>query len=318
MSGGVPWGKVYGDLWRHEKWVGLSKGGKALWTSSFSWSKESKTYGRIPGHLLFIFDGTADEAAELVSSGLWDRDGTDYLFHDWDERQESLAKDRDVSEKRAEAGRRSAEKRRSQKKAGTNGNTPRTSDEQARTTGEHTTPETPSMGHVQQPAETPSDGLFPLVQAGSRNKRELERERERDREVSTTSSSAGSTRQSRAFVYPDEFETWWRAYPRKDDKRKALSPWKTARRSVSNDVLIEGAERYRDDPNRSDAYTKLPATWLSGHCWENGPLPSRGGPAPRDGFAQSLSVVQQFRAARAAEDTQQLPTQPYPEARRLA
>lgn len=297
----TPWGKVYGDLWRHEKWVGLgkgevAKGAKALWTSAFSWSKESKTYGRVPGHLLFIFDALPEEADALVNAGLWQMDGSDYVFHDWEERQESLAHDRDVSEKRAAAGRRSGEKRRSQSKAGTNGNTPRTSPEQTGTG----TPGTAPIEAPESPVDPAADALFPLAQDESRNKPELEREREREREFSTTRSSAGS--KSRAFVYPDGFELWWKAYPRKDDKRKALASWQTATRSVDNADLIAAATRYRDDPNRSEAYTKLPTTWLNGHCWENGPLPPRGGPSGRPeagdthrAMARSYSAAQAYR-----------------------
>ena len=44
----------------------------------------------------------------------------------------------------------------------------------------------------------------------------------------------------------------------------------------SADVLLEAAERYAADPNREDAYTKLPATWLNAECWDDGPLPDRG------------------------------------------
>ena len=297
----TPWGKVYGDLWRHEKWVGLSKGAKALWTSAFSWSKESKTYGKVPGHLLFIFDGLPEEAAELVEVELWHQDGSDYVFHDWDERQESLQKHRDVSEKRAAAGRKSGEKRRSQRKAGTNGNTPRTSAEQARTPAEQTPPSEAVREQAEQTPDTPPEALFPLVQDESRNKPELEREREREREFSTTRSSGRS--KTPAFVYPDAFELWWKAYPRKDDKRKALTSWKTATRSVPNETLIAAAESYRDDPNRDDAYTKLPTTWLSGHCWENGPLPPRpgGGNRPQAGdthraMQRSYIAAQSYRA----------------------
>jgi hypothetical protein len=37
-----------------------------------------------------------------------------------------------------------------------------------------------------------------------------------------------------------------------------------------------GLKRYRDDPNREDAFTKNPSTWLNADAWENGPLPARG------------------------------------------
>lgn len=304
------WGKVYSDLWRHEKWTVLSKGARALWTSALSWSKESKTYGRVPEHLLFIFGADASEAAELVDSGLWERDGKDFVFHDWAERQDTLAHDRDVSEKRSAAGRASGKTRRSQAKARTNANTTGTPVEQPRTQGGQNAPETAPSDDAPHPHETPSEALFPLVDGGSTNKNELERERERAREVTACAPSG-----ARAFVYPDAFEVWWKAYPRKADKRAALASWRTATRTVPNDVLVMAAERYRDDPNRSEQYTKLPKTWLNSHAWENGPLPPRGGPGGGrpDALAQGLDTVARLRAAR----TQKIQT-PQLEARRTA
>jgi len=40
-------------------------------------------------------------------------------------------------------------------------------------------------------------------------------------------------------------------------------------------VIVSAAERYRDDPNREDGFTALPATWLNGERWLDDPLPSR-------------------------------------------
>jgi hypothetical protein len=75
----------------------------------------------------------------------------------------------------------------------------------------------------------------------------------------------------------DDFDAFWEAYPRKDDPKKAWSCWQAAVKIAPAEAIIAGAERYRDDPNRSDQFTKLATTWLNAGSWANGPLPSRGG-----------------------------------------
>lgn len=72
------------------------------------------------------------------------------------------------------------------------------------------------------------------------------------------------------------FETFWAAYPRKASKQGAKSKFqRLIEKGVRAADLIAGAERYRDDPNRENEFTKLPTTWLNGGCWEDEPLPSR-------------------------------------------
>lgn len=73
----------------------------------------------------------------------------------------------------------------------------------------------------------------------------------------------------------DRFDDFWSAYPRKAGKQAARKAWATALRTVSADVIIAGAVRYADDPNRVDQYTKHPATWLNAGCWDDEPLPLR-------------------------------------------
>lgn len=79
------------------------------------------------------------------------------------------------------------------------------------------------------------------------------------------------------------FDRFWEAYPRATAKGQARTAWGAAVKSAGSiETVIEGAERYRDDPNREDRYTKHPATWLRGECWADPPLPARkGAPAPR-------------------------------------
>lgn len=117
-----------------------------------------------------------------------------------------------------------------------------------------------------------------------------------------------------AFVYPDEFERFWQAYPDTRDKKKSLEVWRRVTREVPNDVLVEAAQAYRDDPNRSPAYTKIATSWLNAGAWENGPLPPRGGgngrPQPGDthrAMQRSHSAAQKYRALEASGYYDQTP-----------
>lgn len=125
------------------------------------------------------------------------------------------------------------------------------------------------------------------------------------------------TPRKRAGVYPDDFEAWWIEYPRKDDKVKALPAWRRAVAEVGNAALIDGAIAYREDPNRLDEYTKYPASWLNAGAWANGPLPARGGGRPSN-LDQTLDVVAQMHAARAARQNTQQIAPPAQTPRRIA
>lgn len=61
-------------------------------------------------------------------------------------------------------------------------------------------------------------------------------------------------------------------------------------RRADVEVILGGARRYADDPNRDPAFTKQPATWLNADSWENGPLPVRGRAESKD--ARALSTVE--------------------------
>ena len=75
-----------------------------------------------------------------------------------------------------------------------------------------------------------------------------------------------------------EFEKFWTVYPRKENKAKARIAWVKAKRGVSADVIIAGAERYRDDPNREQGFTAHAATWINGERWSDEALPMKEKP----------------------------------------
>ena len=74
---------------------------------------------------------------------------------------------------------------------------------------------------------------------------------------------------------PLSFERFWEIYPRRSAKKAARTAFDRACKRADLAAILAGTERYRDDPNRDPAYTKHPATWLNGDCWEDDPLPAR-------------------------------------------
>jgi hypothetical protein len=71
------------------------------------------------------------------------------------------------------------------------------------------------------------------------------------------------------------FDEFWFVYPKKDDKGLARRSFEKALTRATLEEIVAGAERYRDDPNREEAFTKNPSTWLNADAWENGPLPAK-------------------------------------------
>ena len=71
------------------------------------------------------------------------------------------------------------------------------------------------------------------------------------------------------------FDSFWSVYPKKEDKPSGRRAFEKALKRTTLDVIVAGAERYRDDPNREDAFTKNPATWLNNDAWDNPPLAPR-------------------------------------------
>jgi hypothetical protein len=79
----------------------------------------------------------------------------------------------------------------------------------------------------------------------------------------------------RTFI-DSEFDTFWSHYPKKVDKGAAIRAFRKAVKDEAVAVIIEGAQRYADDPNLPDKqFIKNPATWLNAEAWNNGPLPQR-------------------------------------------
>jgi hypothetical protein len=71
------------------------------------------------------------------------------------------------------------------------------------------------------------------------------------------------------------FEIFWKTYPRKVGKQAALKAWRNALALAKAEIIIAGAKRLRDDPNREQQFTPHPATWLNQGRWDDEALPAR-------------------------------------------
>lgn len=71
------------------------------------------------------------------------------------------------------------------------------------------------------------------------------------------------------------FQEFWSIYPKKADKPVAKRAFEKALKRTTAEVILNGAQSYRDDPNREQRFTKNPASWLNADAWENEPLPSK-------------------------------------------
>ena len=282
----TPWSKLYGDLWRHPKWLTLSKEARALWTSALSWVSETKSFGDIPEPMLAMWQGTAEEAAELVAVGLWKSTPKGWAMHDWNEHQTPRDKFENTSKSRAEAGRKGG-KASALKRSVTSGDKQSASgllskseatEKQARTKSEadvdvdvdvdadvDTTPHSPPEGGGE-------DGLFAME------------------EPKPTRRKSG--------VYSDEFETAWFAFPKygRQAKTKAAEAYDKARERADAQTILDGIERYAAYIESTDVKCKYMQGWLNDSRWtdENAVQPYRNGfnrPSTADNVAAARDVA---------------------------
>lgn len=94
-------------------------------------------------------------------------------------------------------------------------------------------------------------------------------------------SSKGAENQT-SWYTDVEFAAWYANYPRKEGKGHALTAFRRARRSGATvEALTDGLARYVAALKRdgiSKQYTKLPATWLNGQCWDDEDVVRRDSP----------------------------------------
>ena len=88
----------------------------------------------------------------------------------------------------------------------------------------------------------------------------------------STSNSTSNNKDKKDSEIEQEFEEVWKIYPRKEDKKKAFSAYKTARKKASFDEIKKGVETYSNHirvSNTDKRYIKLGATYFNAECWAN-------------------------------------------------
>lgn len=66
----------------------------------------------------------------------------------------------------------------------------------------------------------------------------------------------------------DQFDQFWRSYPRKIAKVEARRAWEAAVQTTDPEVILDGARRYAEaEWNTQESFIKYPATWLKDQRW---------------------------------------------------
>lgn len=111
------------------------------------------------------------------------------------------------------------------------------------------------------------------------------------------------------------FDDFWAIYPRRVGKIKAREAWARALKHADPRMIVNGARRFRDDPNREARYTAHPTTWLNRGSWDDDPLPPRdAGHDRRDQAA--LAFLARSASRRAADVSREDTTDERPGDRR--
>jgi hypothetical protein len=108
------------------------------------------------------------------------------------------------------------------------------------------------------------------------------------------------------------FEDWWRQYPRKRAKEAARRAYERVLRRglATREELLAGAMRYAaEQTGRDPNFTKFPANWLNGGCWQDEP-DERVAPLPRappcaTGSGARVDPVQQWLEGRRSRDDEE-------------
>jgi len=111
----MAWARVDDAWWSHPKVLDLSMPARGLWVTALSWSCHQRR-DTVPDRFVAMVGADPDLACELETAGLWVRNGSGWVIHNWGDYQ-----DRSLSEKRAEAGRKGGLTRASQANRKQNG-----------------------------------------------------------------------------------------------------------------------------------------------------------------------------------------------------
>lgn len=249
----MAWFKVDDRFWSHPVTSELSDAATALWIRAGSWSAMHLTDGIIPKSKLRIFGSRKRAADELVQAGLWVEHDDTYEVTNWSKYQPM----KDDVEAKREATRERVNSYRSQKSATSQ---PEASHVPARSEPEKSEKKS-TISDTENAGITGENGLGNAVTNTSSNTSpDPTRTRPIEKDLFNDVERA---------PYSDDFETFWKSYPRRQAKGDAWKAWSQLRKQKllpALDVLTVAAESY-GRRSTEPKYVKLPGGWLREHRW---------------------------------------------------
>jgi hypothetical protein len=273
------------EFWDSPGTIAASLRGRLLYIAMWNWADDYGIGdGNLPRLISFAFPGDDVPAADLpqLSAEMSDRFGVVWFLHEgrpyywipsWEKHQRTEKKARQRVPF-PEVGKPAPDQGRGKSDASGGSSFPPRGSSGVGTRG---TGEQGELGELEEQGEIPSSPLRE-EERRRRRRRRSGRRRRRGRRSRFSPQLPPRTEPKKPRgrkTYPEAFERFWAAYPRKDDKADAAKAWETHVPAEDADAVIAGAARYAADPNRAPGYTKLPGTWLRAGSWENGPLPPR-------------------------------------------
>jgi hypothetical protein len=67
----------------------------------------------------------------------------------------------------------------------------------------------------------------------------------------------------------NDFDTFWKAYPKKVGKDAALKAWNKKKHKPHMELILEAIERYKLSKTVRDGFTCNPATWINEGRWSD-------------------------------------------------
>lgn len=289
----MTWFKVDDGFSQHPKVLRIPRAQRTacagLWVLAGSWCAKNLTDGHLDVDMIEEFCGTKKQTAELIRVGLWH--GHDHsceecppvpegglLFHDWAALQPS--RDEILTKRRAEAERKAEwRSRRTRNKSGARpadvplGHVADASDPQV---SESLPDDVPDVS--QWDTSRTDGGTGAGVPGVSRSTRP-----DPTRPVTTKEKTSSSLMSAADAVdvgeglptpkpvdpFPEWFDEFYAAYPRKEAKRKAEQAYRAALKRADHDTIMAGLRRFRFPDDRT--FTPLPASWLNADRWADEP-----------------------------------------------
>jgi hypothetical protein len=254
----MTWMKVDDGFYDHPKVAELPNAAVGLWVKAGSWCSKHLTDGVIPASRVKALKGTSSQVRALIECGLWSEVSADraqsgtksYAFRSWGDYQPT----REQKEKeRADAAERQREYReRKRQEQGKRENVTRDS---------HVTPSRDSHesngGVSQRPDPTRPDPTPSTYVEGTHAHSAGAECAAADDEPTTPKRKS----------YPDAFERFWSAYPKRIAKKRAHEKWAAAVRAGADpDTIVTSATAYSrlcTVEARPDSKIKYPEGWLS-------------------------------------------------------